>query len=466
MWSRRSHGWRIAALTVIGTAIVLPLVVFVLGPNMPPGKATAVAKSQVTDNTVLLVVMTPFTVFILAYLAYAIWAFRAPKGETELRDGPPIRGHMPSQLAWLATTTVAVLFLAIFGTTELLADNGSGSGSGPSPVAKPGGRQLPVQVIAQQWEFTYRYPTYGGVETADLVLPAGQEVAFHVTSLDAVHSFWAYELGVKADANPGVDNIAYVKTAKPGTFQIRCAELCGLWHGYMFDTGRIVSTADFKTWIDAQRKQFSGVSEVPTEVQPTAMPPTRSSEPDERAPPDRLQPAVGRRARRRRLLRRLVARAPDHRQEHRLLQRYPPKRHRALHRLPRRRDRVPGWDGLCELSRPATARQAAFSAREGAARRRPLLRPLHRPQGCWHPIPARHRSVHLHRRSERDADPLRTAAADPPRVERQQLPHVGRGARHDDDGDDDERDSRPVRELLRPPDDWRAAHGVPARSRR
>ena len=70
---------------------------------------------------------------------------------------------------------------------------------------------LPVQVIAQQWEFTYRYPTYGGVETAQLVLPVDRQIAFHVTSLDAIHSFWAYQLGVKADANPGVDNVAYVK---------------------------------------------------------------------------------------------------------------------------------------------------------------------------------------------------------------------------------------------------------------
>jgi cytochrome c oxidase subunit 2 len=255
-----SHGRKIAALTVIGTAIVLPLVIFVLGPNMPPGKDTEVAKSQVFDNTVLLVVMTPFTVFILMYLVYALWAFRAPKGETELRDGAPLRGHGPSQIAWLATTTVAVLFLAAFGTTELLADNGAGGGGGPNPVAKPSGTVLPVQVIGQQWEFTYRYPTYGGVETAQLVIPEGQEIAFHVTSLDAVHSFWAYELGVKADANPGVDNVAYVKAEHPQTFQVRCAELCGLWHGYMFDTGRVVSAADFRTWISARQKEFAPVS--------------------------------------------------------------------------------------------------------------------------------------------------------------------------------------------------------------
>jgi cytochrome c oxidase subunit 2 len=254
----QGHAGRIAALTIVGTAIVLPLVIFVLGPNMPPGNRTTGASSQVRDNTVLLVVMTPFTVFILVYLGYAIFAFRAAAGE-ELRDGPPIRGHMPSQIAWLAVTSAAVLFLAIFGTAELLTTNGSGGGSGPKPIAKPGGPVLPIQVIGQQWEFTYRYPTYGGVETAELVLPVDRQIEFHVTSLDAIHSFWAYELGVKADANPGVDNIAYVKAKKTGDFQIRCAELCGLWHGYMFDTGRVVDDAAFTTWITGQRQAFSAV---------------------------------------------------------------------------------------------------------------------------------------------------------------------------------------------------------------
>ena len=259
MWSSAGHGRRIAALTIIGTAVVLPIVVFVLGPNMPPGKDTPVASSQVTDNTVLLAVMTPFTVFILVYLAYALRAFRAEKGE-ELRDGAALRGHARAQVAWLVSTSAAVLFLAIFGTTELLADNGAGGGGGPSPVAKPGGPVLPVQVIGQQWQFTYRYPTYGGVETATLMLPVGREIAFHVTSLDAIHSFWAYELGVKADANPGVDNVAYVKTTKIASFHIRCAELCGLWHGYMDDTGHVVPAAQFASWIAARRAQFAPVA--------------------------------------------------------------------------------------------------------------------------------------------------------------------------------------------------------------
>ena len=46
-------------------------------------------------------------------------------------------------------------------------------------------------MIGQQWEFTYRYPSYGGVETPHLVLPANTLIRLHVTSLDVIHSFWA-----------------------------------------------------------------------------------------------------------------------------------------------------------------------------------------------------------------------------------------------------------------------------------
>jgi len=115
-------------------------------------------------------------------------------------------------------------------------------------------------VIGQQWQFTYRYPSYGGVETSQLVLPADRLIELHVTSLDAVHSFWAYNLGVKADANPNVDNVVYLNTRSPRTFDIRCAELCGLWHGYMFDTGKVVPGATFTTWISQQQHLFQAVA--------------------------------------------------------------------------------------------------------------------------------------------------------------------------------------------------------------
>ena len=82
-------------------------------------------------------------------------------------------------------------------------------------------------------------------------------IEFHVTSLDVIHSFWAYQLGVKADANPGIDNVAYVTTKGPLTFNIHCAELCGVYHGYMFETGHVVPQSQFASWIASSEQQYA-----------------------------------------------------------------------------------------------------------------------------------------------------------------------------------------------------------------
>jgi cytochrome c oxidase subunit 2 len=155
---------------------------------------------------------------------------------------------------------VTVLTLAGFGTYQLL-QSGSGGGQGPTAAFLPSDHAsaMDVQVIGQQWEWTFRYPTYGGVETPQLMLPEHTLIRLHVTSLDAVHSFWAYQLGVKADANPGEDNIVYVKTKGPTSFEIHCAELCGLFHGYMTDTGQVVPSAEFAGWIKQQQAYFAPV---------------------------------------------------------------------------------------------------------------------------------------------------------------------------------------------------------------
>jgi cytochrome c oxidase subunit 2 len=253
------HFRRIVLIWLLATVILTPIVVFVLAPGMPPGNGSIESAGQVTDNTVLLGLSTPVALAVLVYFGYAIIVFRE-RDESAVLDGPPIRGNSSVQLWWLVTTTVIVLFLAGYGSIRLLAD-GSGGGQGPSPIAKPAGaaHAFQVQVIGQQWAFTYRYPAYGGVETHQLEIPADTTVEFHVTSLDVIHSFWAYQLGVKADANPGADNIAYVTTKSPMSFDIHCAELCGVWHGYMYDTGHVVSKNDFAAWIAQQQQEFAPV---------------------------------------------------------------------------------------------------------------------------------------------------------------------------------------------------------------
>lgn len=238
-----------AALSIIAT----PIVVLVWAPGLPPGNGSNVASGQVTDNAVLLGVVTPIAALMIVFFTYALIVFRRRDGGPE--EGLAIRDHRGIQTTWLAATSVIVLLLAAYGTIRLF-DEGAGGGQGPDPVAKPSGSVLPVQVIAQQWAFTFRYPTFGGVETPHLALPVDRNIALHVTSLDVIHSFWAHDLGVKADANPGVDNVAYVRPSEIRSFSIRCAELCGLFHGHMFDTGEVMSDGSFLAWIHRAQVAF------------------------------------------------------------------------------------------------------------------------------------------------------------------------------------------------------------------
>jgi len=254
-----NHGLRVVVAWLVLSAIATPLVAIYVGPLIPPGNDSVQGQGQVFDNQVMTSLVTPILCLLAVYFGYGLVKFHAKRNEAVL-DGPPLRNNSRVQLLWVAITTTMVLFLAGFGTYELLKD-GAGGGQGPNPIAFPAHHQsaFQVQVIGQQWQFTYRYPSLGGLESNELVLPANTDVELHVTSLDVVHSFWAIELGVKADANPGVDNVVYVQTKNPATFHVRCAELCGLWHGYMFNNGRIVDQAQFSSWAVQAKKIYASI---------------------------------------------------------------------------------------------------------------------------------------------------------------------------------------------------------------
>ncbi len=251
-------------ISAIGEVIYFTLV----GPHIPPGTLTETASSAQSTFNILFGMSFPVLVGVWVYMSYAIRVWSVKRNPTEPTGGDAARNNHGASVAWISITSVVVLFAAVIGTYGLVHDHGSGGGEGPNPVWSPPGatqaetaalagtgswspgsnQVLPVQVIAQQWTFTYRYPTFGGFETQQLYLPADTTIAFNVTSLDVIHSFWAYQLGVKADANPSVNNVAYTETKSPGGFEVRCSELCGLWHGAMFNAGHVVSQAQFMAW--------------------------------------------------------------------------------------------------------------------------------------------------------------------------------------------------------------------------
>jgi cytochrome c oxidase subunit 2 len=241
------HGLRIFLIWLPLVIIADLLIWFAWYPHMPPGRMSDQAQGQQFDIAVMAMLAAPVLLFVWTYFAYAIIVWRRRPGDDG--DGPPIQSNTKIQATWITATAVIVLGLFVFGTVQLIVPAGAGAGEGPSPTWTPNTRNiLQVQVIGQQWAFTYRFPQFGGMETTQLYLPLGEQVQFNVTSLDVIHSFWAYQLGVKADANPGVNNVAFAKPQQLGSFTVRCNELCGLWHGAMFNYGHVVTPAVFQVW--------------------------------------------------------------------------------------------------------------------------------------------------------------------------------------------------------------------------
>src|SRR3984957_17580745 len=236
----------VAIRVVVGTWLILA----VAGDSglgiapMPPGQASDAASDESFIIKLLAMIAWPVFSAVLAGLYFTLVVNRSAPPQAEV-SAEALRGNPRVQTIWIAATLVVVLSLAVYGTVALAQEQpgaGISTDSASLPAPTSDSQPLEVQVIAQQWWFTYRYPTYGGIETAQLVLPVGQKTQVHITSLDVVHSFWFYALGVKADAVPLNDNVFTVTPNQIGTFRVQCAELCGLWHGSMADnTAMVVS---------------------------------------------------------------------------------------------------------------------------------------------------------------------------------------------------------------------------------
>jgi len=136
-----------------------------------------------------------------------------------------------------------------------------------------------VQVVAQQFDWNFRYPgkdgVFGkqdmrwvsstnvfGVDPAD---PNGKDdvqtqtqihcvvnkpVILKISSKDVIHSFKVIAMRITQDANPGMRVPIHFTPTEAGTYQINCAQLCGNGHSAM-SSGRLVveSQEAFDKWL-------------------------------------------------------------------------------------------------------------------------------------------------------------------------------------------------------------------------
>ena len=186
--------------------------------------------------------VTAICVFIFAVVAaitiYAIWKFRVKPDDDS--DGPPIHGHTGLEIAWTAVPTLLVTAIAIVSAIVLAKDDAQG--------ANP----LRVEVTAQQFFWSYRYPGYGNKESSVLRLPVDRSVVLRMTTKDVIHSFWVPEFRQKQDLVPGIHPTLHITPNRVGTYPVVCTELCGLGHALMRSRVVVMEPDKFEQWASKQ----------------------------------------------------------------------------------------------------------------------------------------------------------------------------------------------------------------------
>jgi cytochrome c oxidase subunit II len=208
----------------------------------PQPAATSADKID-TLYDVLLICSVPVFVLVMTIAIYSVLRFRAKPGD--MGDGPPIHGNTRLEIIWVTIPFIMVTALAIYAWVTL------------DDIEAKQPNEMVVNVTGQQFTWTFQYPSEK-LDAKELVLPVNRPVDFKIHTKDVLHSFWVPQFRLKSDAVPGLTTEIRVTPDRVGSYEVVCAELCGIGHSTMRQYVRVVPASEFQSWVSKQKKAASG----------------------------------------------------------------------------------------------------------------------------------------------------------------------------------------------------------------
>ena len=210
--------------------------------------------------------IVPITILVLLLLLVCIVKFRASANPV-----PSKTSHNTLiEVIWTVGPVIVLLLIAIPSFQLLTAQ-----------YTPPEEAKLTVKATGNQWNWDYEYqvdktfsfnsavlqdgdrakagkedrnlyPRLLAVDN-ELVVPVNTTTRVLITATDVIHSFAVPSFGIKMDAVPGRTNETWFKAEKEGLYYGQCSQLCGKDHAFMPIAVRVVSDAQFKTWLETAK---------------------------------------------------------------------------------------------------------------------------------------------------------------------------------------------------------------------
>ena len=253
----------------LAVALILLVVGTLLFHFLSPWWFTPIASNwAMMDDTVKVTFVVTGIVFVVVnlFMAYAVIRYRHRQGQ---------KAHYEPEnkkLEWWLTIVTSV------GIAAMLAP---GLAVWAKFVTPPADASV-VEVLGQQWNWSYRFPGKDGklgaadtasispenafgmnpndpagqddilVSSPELHLPIDKAVRITLRSKDVNHQFAVPQFRVKMDMVPGMITSFWLTPTKTGAFDALCEQLCGMAHFAM--RGRVVVDDEpaFQSWLAKQ----------------------------------------------------------------------------------------------------------------------------------------------------------------------------------------------------------------------
>lgn len=187
-----------------------------------------------------------YTYYITAGVAAAVVAislliFLAVRYRAKPGAPGPIRKRPEG---WKVALVILLVCLAVEIPAEFMTYGGESNITIPT-VGDP----VNIQVTAFQWGWNFTYP-HGNFIVGNLTVPVDETIVLNITSKDVFHSMGIPMFDVKEDAVPGKVNQMWFEATQTGKYTdaIRCFELCGVGHAFMFANLTVVSQTTWGNW--------------------------------------------------------------------------------------------------------------------------------------------------------------------------------------------------------------------------
>ncbi|HEX2396475.1 MAG TPA: cytochrome c oxidase subunit II [Bacteroidales bacterium] len=184
------------------------------------------------DRTTMFIFLVSafFLVGITAAMIFFVIRYnkkRNPKSEH-------IEGNAILELVWTLIPLALVMIMFFYGWRDW------------KMFKTPPKDAFTVSSTARMWSWSFEYPN--GKITDTLYVPANKPVIVNVNSADVIHSMFIPAFRIKQDMVPGNDNYLWFIANKEGTYEIFCAEYCGLQHSYMTSAVNVLAPDTFDKW--------------------------------------------------------------------------------------------------------------------------------------------------------------------------------------------------------------------------